>query len=172
MKILDFAIDVERAERDLYQRLANCSDSEGLRSIFQMIAADEGKLLKRLRELKENPENGSIELESAPDLPAKLRKEQNGSCELLDRYHVNDDVSGYSYIQQTERLLLNLYTNLRERETSSEAKNLLNLILREKKEEIERVHMIYNFVNAPNEYMVWSEFSNLGEFHKYGRDLD
>ena len=172
MKILDFAIDVEQAERDLYRRLAVCTQHEGIRSIFRMIADDEGKLLKKLRQLKDDPENNSIELNAQQHVPNSLRKNQAGNCELLDQNNVRDDLSGYSYILKTEQLLLNLYLNLKEREQDPEAKALFDLILQEKQSEIDRIHTIFDFVNAPNEYLAWGEFSNIGEFHNFGRDED
>jgi rubrerythrin len=172
MKILDFAIDVEQAERDLYRRLAACSQHEGIRSIFKMIASDEGKLLKKLKQLKQDPENNALELQVSPTIPKSVRKTQAGSCELLDQHNVRDDLSGYNYILKTEQLLLNLYLNLKEHEKDPEAKALFDLILQEKQLEIDRIHMIFDFINAPNQYLAWGEFSNIGEFHNFGRDED
>jgi len=170
MKILDFAIDVERAERDLYDRLAACCQHDGVRSIFRMAADEEGKLLKKLKMLKANPQQNALELNSLSALPTKLRKLQSGSCELLDQNLVRDDLSGYNYILKTEQLLLNLYINLKKRENDPNAKELLDLILQEKQSEIDRIHLIFDFVNAPNEYLATAEFSNIGEFHNFGRD--
>jgi hypothetical protein len=34
------------------------------------------------------------------------------------------------------------------------------------------VQNIYDFVNAPTQYLAWGEFSNLDEFRQFGRDLD
>lgn len=172
MKILDFAIDVETAERDLYRRLADCSQDVGIRSIFRMIAADEGKLLKKLRQLKADPDKCSAEVQAPLKTQTGIRKAQSASCELINQNNIHDDLGSYSYIMRTEQLLLNLYLNLREQVTDPKAKALFNLILQEKQAEIDRVHMIYDFINAPNEYLAWGEFNNSGEFPNFDRDQD
>lgn len=150
MKILDFAIDVEQAEHDLYQRLANCSEDLGIRAIFRMIASDEGKLLQKLRKMKEDPSSRELAISIPQKEQRAVSRTQGGSCELLDSNQVRDDLSSYSYILRTEQLLLNLYANMKEREDDPEARELLDMILTEKQEEIDRIHMLYDFVNAPN----------------------
>ncbi len=153
MKILDFAIDVEQAEHDLYQRLANCTDNLGVKAIFRMVASDERKLLNRLRKLKEDPANGELELHSQPKSQNAISRQQGGSCELLEQNHVRDDLSSYSYILRTEQLLLNLYKNMLEGETDFETRELLEMILAEKQEEIDRLHMLYEFISSPLQFM-------------------
>lgn len=172
MRILDFAIDVEQAERDLYRRLAECSQNDGIRKVFQMIADDEGRLLTKLRNLKKNPENRSVELHASPKFSSSLRKAQAGSCELLDENNVRDELSGYNYVLKTEQLLLNLYLNLKEREADPDAKALIDMILYEKQDEINRIYLLFDFVNSPNEYLTSSKFSNIDELHNFGRDQD
>ena len=51
-------------------------------------------------------------------------------------------------------------------------KKLLLQIAEEEHKHFTILENVYNFVNAPNEQLEWGEFSNLGEFRQYGRDLD
>ncbi len=170
MKILDFAIDVEQAEHDLYQRLASCSDNMGIQAIFRMIATDERKLLKKLRQMKEDAGNSELEVVVSKNEKKTISRTNSSSCELLDRFEVRDDLSSYNYILRTEQLLLNLYANMKQREEDPGARNLLDMIIAEKQEEIDRIHMLYDFVNAPSQFLASGEFSNLDEFRNFGRD--
>ena len=144
MKILDFAIDVEQAEEDLYRRLADCSRDLTIRAIFQMVAAKERILLQKLRQLKEDPQKGSLEMHREPQVQTQLRRSQVGSCELLDENDIRNDLNGYNYILRMEQLVLNLYANLKNRERDPDARTLLGLILSEKRQEIDRIHTIYD----------------------------
>jgi len=144
MTLIDFVIDVEQAEQDLYRRLADCSPDLTIRSIFQMIASKERVLVQKLRQLKENPQNNSLELHRDPQLHGALRNVQMATCELLDDQDIRSDLSSYTYILRTEQLVFNLYVRLMEQEQDPDARALLNLILLEKQQEIDRIHTLYD----------------------------
>ncbi len=144
MKILDFVIDVEQAEQDLYRRLANCSQDRTIQSIFEMIAAKERILLKKLQHLKEDPQKNSLEMHREPKLQAQLCHAQTGNCELIDENDISNDLNGYNYILRTEQMVFNLYVKLKKRAEDPDAQALFNLILKEKQLEIERIHAIYD----------------------------
>lgn len=143
MKILDFAIDVELAEQELYRRLADCSNDDVIKNIFQMIATKEMVLLEKLRELKTNPQHRDQEI-SRQHNKNRLKKKQNVSCELLEQHEVRDDLSSYRYILRTEQLIYNLYTNLKVTETDPRSLSLLDLLLAEKSQEIDRISTLYD----------------------------
>jgi hypothetical protein len=46
---------------------------------------------------------------------------------------------------------------------------LLRRIATEERRELESLRQLFDFVNAPNEFLAWGEFSNLNEFHNFGR---
>ncbi len=82
-----------------------------------------------------------------------ISRQQSGSCELLEHHHVRDDLSSYTYILRTEQLLLNLYRNMLENESDPETRELLHMILAEKQEEIDRLHMLYDFISSPLQFL-------------------
>ena len=143
MKILDFAIDVEQAEQDHYHRLSECTENQSVKAIFQMIATKEKLLLDKLRELKRNPRHCQQEITRAPQY-RKLESNQNASCEILHQQEVRDDLSSYSYILRTEQLVFNLYTKLKESIDDPQAQYLLDLLLNEKRQEIDRISTLYD----------------------------
>lgn len=143
MRILDFVINVEQAEQDLYRRLAECSGDDAIRSVFQTVATKERILLQKLQQLKDDPSNNSLQLRKERP-PTQVRKNRAGSCELLDDYGIRNDLGSYNYILQTEQMVFNLYVNLKKRESDPEAHALFDLILDEKQLEIDRIHTLYD----------------------------
>jgi len=144
MKIIDFVIDVEQAEQDLYRRLADCSADRTIRSIFSMVAAKENMLLEKLQRFKHDPAKSSLETQAPARLNEQLRENQSASCELLENNEIRNDLSSYSYILRTEQLVFNLYAKLKDREPDPAARELLSLILTEKQQEIARIHTLYD----------------------------
>lgn len=144
MKILDFAIDVEKAEQDLYKRLAACSANQGIKAIFEMIATKEMLLLDKLRHLKKNPQHYKLNVNKIPKQINQIKHTQGGNCELLEHNDVRDDLSSYSYIIRTEQLVFNLYTCLKESQKDPQSQRVLDILLAEKQQEIDRISTIYD----------------------------
>ena len=143
MKILDFAIDVEQAEQDLYFRLAKCSSDKTITAIFQMIATKERVLLDKLRKLKKDPNHCRLEISRMPQ-HEQISKNKHANCELLGQHEIRHDLSSYSYILRTEQLVFNLYAKLRESVSDLESQSLLDLLLTEKRQEISRISTLYD----------------------------
>ena len=64
------------------------------------------------------------------------------------------------------------YEDAAAKESDAEVKALLLKVAGEEHKHYNVLENIYNFVNAPNQHMVWGEFSNLDEFRQFGRDTD
>jgi len=143
MKILDFAIDVEQAEQELYYRLADCSSDQTIKAIFQMIASKERLLLEKLQALKRNPQHCEQEI-SRQSRQQAVKLNQKVNCDILEQHEVRDDLSSYNFILRTEQLVYSLYNQLWERETDPHAQSLLTLLLDEKRQEIDRISTLYD----------------------------
>lgn len=48
-------------------------------------------------------------------------------------------------------------------------KRMLLRIAAMERHELNDLEQLFDFVNAPNESLEWGEFSNLDEFHNFGR---
>jgi hypothetical protein len=48
---------------------------------------------------------------------------------------------------------------------------LLAQVARDEEQHIAELENLYDFANAPNHYLAWGEFSNLGEFNNFGRGI-
>ena len=104
-------------------------------------------------------------LEEAPNIFKDVLDEQ-------EALSVPDDLEAYNYVMKVEEGLCQLYENAADKENNEQVKNLLLKIAAQEHRELENLQKVYDFVNAPNEFLAWGEFSNLDEFHNFGRDED
>lgn len=167
MNIFDFAIDMDQSGRDFYQQLAKTAEQEGVRNIFQRVANDEQQIMERLRRMRAatpHPE----QIESAT--LARLRNIFHSGRNIEKGCQLADDLGAYRFAIEAQSRLQKLYETAAGKEDNQQARKLLQLIAREEQREVESLQRLYDFANAPNEFLAWGEFSNLEEFHNFGRD--
>jgi len=169
MNVFDFAMDIERSGRQFYRRLAQKTDNKGLKTIFTMMARDEDELLRKFQAMKVSAQSTTMEDSRA------LEYAENVFEEVLDEsraLHLKNDLQAYNYVMKVEEDLCRLYEDAAAHESDTGVRNLLLRIAAEEHRELKNLQKIYDFVNAPNEFLAWGEFSNLDEFHNFGRDED
>ncbi len=166
MNVFDFAMDIERSGIKYYQRLAQKAEAMGIRRIFSMMARDEEEMLEKFQAMRARVQHTTMEdsrtLERADNIFNRLLDER-------DALDLKTDLEAYTYVVEVEEAICRLYEDAAERESNPEVKGLLQKIGAEEHRELERLQNLYDFVNAPNEYLAWGEFSNLDEFHNFGR---
>lgn len=168
MNIIDFATHVDQSGQRFYQEMASRVQHEGLKSIFSSLASDERRLLSRIGEFARDAEYSRYESDA-------LNESENVFDHLIsqeDHLHVRDDVNACQLALEAERKVVDVYAKAIHLETQPDARRLLRKIVAEEQGELEEIEKLYNFINAPNEHLEWGEFSNLGEFHNFGRDVD
>ncbi|MBN2427972.1 MAG: ferritin family protein [Deltaproteobacteria bacterium] len=170
MYLFNLAMALEREIEAFYKRLSEKTDSPGLKKIFIQLAADEEKHCRAVEALKrgmgDSPMRDSILLNEAGDLFKRLVQERPT---FLD----SDDLpEAYLYAMSVEADSSRLYQNAAKQENNPEVKKVLAQIALEEKKHFILVENLYNFVNAPNEYLAWREFSNIDEFTNFGREVD
>lgn len=170
MNVFDFAMKMELDGRAFYEKLARETRHDGLRNIFLQLAADEQKHYGIFLALKDQarPEvmKDSTALEQAKTVFSGLlaRGENLGP--------LKGDLDGYSHAMDLEAESFRLYEGAARREQNTEIRELLLRIAGEEHKHFNILQNIYDFANAPTQYLAWGEFSNIGEFHQFGRDVD
>lgn len=167
MNIFDFAIDMEQSGRDFYQQLAQTAEQEGVRNIFQRVADDEQQIMERLRRMRATSPHPE-QIESATLI--RLRNIFHSGRNIDKGCHLADDLGAYRFAIEAQSRLQKLYETAASQEESQQARILLKLITREEQREVESLQQLFDFANAPNEFLAWGEFSNLEDFHNFGRD--
>lgn len=167
MNAFDFAMKMELDGKDFYKLLANRTKLAGLKNIFLQLAEDEQKHYETFKNLKKNSPSAmrsSTTLENARCVFETLRAEKPSTAQF------KDDLDAYRFAMKAEADSYRLYKEAAENESDRQTVDILLRIAAEEQEHFNILQNIFDFVNAPNQYLAWAEFSNLDEFKNFGRD--
>lgn len=170
MNVFNFAMEMEEQGFEYYQSLAKAATLPGLKTIFSSLAEDERKHYEVFLALKEGnqtevlPEAASLDTAKNVFL---LLPRGDESLKVM-----TDALPSYRHAMQLEAESFRLYEEAADKEENAEIKALLLKIAEQEHQHFNILENVYNFVNAPNQHLVWGEFSNLGEFRQFGRDTD
>lgn len=169
MNVYDFAMKMELDGKAYYERLAAVTKVTGLRNIFLGLAEDEQKHYEIFQALKNQQAPAMAEstaLENARNIFEKLVAEKSVAGS------VRDDLDGYQHAMKLEAESFRFYEEVAYHTPDPGVKEILSRIADEERKHFNILQNIFDFVNAPNQYLAWAEFSNLGEFRNFGRDVD
>lgn len=170
MDVFDFAIKMETDAEAYYQKLAQQTDIEGIRNIFLDLAADEKKHFEIFKSMKERSDIAAMRdseaLNNARNIFEKLLQAKPTVSDL------QHNLEAYQHAMKMEAQAARVYEEALTHETNLEVKKLLQRVIEEEQKHYNIIENLYDFINAPNEYLAWGEFSNLEEFRNFGRDTD
>lgn len=167
MNVFDFSMEIERSGRKFYRNVASKAGTAGVRTIFSMMAEDEQEMLERFRAMKATVRSTTMQDSLILETAGNIFEDVLNEHEALQ---ITDDLDAYQYVMRVEAAICRLYEDAARREPNPEVQGLLRRIASEERRELENLRKLYDFVNAPNEFLAWGEFSNLNEFHNFGRD--
>jgi rubrerythrin len=170
MNVLDFAIEMENDGFEYYRSLAKASKLPGLKTIFSAMAEDELKHAEVFKALNDGKSIDSLPMSEALGTAQNVFKQLPAVTEELN--NIADSLKAYQHAMKLEANSFRFYEEIASKETNVEVKSLLLQIAEEEHKHFNILENIYNFVNAPNQSLEWGEFSNLGEFRQFGRDVD
>jgi len=170
MNVFEYAMKMEVDGKAYYLKLADQTGQEGLKTIFRRLAEDEQKHYEIFRDLRKGAMASVMQ-------DTTILEDAKNVFEILPRGKtalkgVEEDLSAYRHAMKLEADSFRLYEEAASKEGNTETKNLLLRIAEEEHKHFNILENIYHFVNAPNEYLAWGEFSNLDEFRNFGRDVD
>ncbi|TLM67853.1 MAG: hypothetical protein FDZ69_03385 [Deltaproteobacteria bacterium] len=166
MKVFRFATEIDRSAQRFYEEMAARAENPGVKNIFRQLAEDEARRLMQL-EVRAAKTNGdeTMALDEGWNVYERLR--QQG-----DRLVVADDVAAYRLALDAERHVLHQYEAAAAAEADPVVQKILTEIAEDERQLLRELESLYDFTNVPNSFLAWGEFSNLGEFHNFGRDAD
>lgn len=164
MNVLRFAQEVDQSARNFYEEMASRTENPGVRRIFDMLAEDERELLSRHIQLAAKAAGVDAEtLDRGVNVFEQLRRQE-------DRLSVDNDLAAYRLALDAEREVLQQYRSAANTEARPQARELLIEMAGDEQKHVEELENLYDFASAPNHYLAWGEFSNLGDYHNFGRD--
>jgi rubrerythrin len=168
MNLYEYARFTEQSGIKLYHELARHAHDEGVRRVFNMLAEDEGRMLEKLELMKQRfPELADVECAElqAQDNPFERLSKSSGSQQI------ESDLEAYQLGKTLEHQLIDHYRKVAEGKTERTAR-MLAWVASLERQELAEIEKLFDFANAPNESLEWGEFSNLDEFHNFGRYED
>lgn len=169
MKVFEFAIKMELDGKDYYEKLAREARHEGLRNIFLQLAADEQKHYGIFLALRDRVPPGAMKSSTALEQARSVFEDLIAEKQNLGP---GGDLGGYRHAMKLEADSFRLYEEAAGKEEDKDARELLLQIAGEEHKHFNILQNIYDFANAPAQYLAWGEFSNLEEFRQFGRDVD
>lgn len=160
MNVFDFALKMEEDGKLFYEKLAAGTNVTELKTIFSMLAAAEDEHRGAIMAMKKNiaPGNADSKL---------LEKTQNVFQGLMkgtyDREMLKGDPDGYRHAIKVAMAGIKLYEDMAEQESNPATAHILHLLADEERKHLEIMENIYDFVEAPKDFLAWGEFSNLKE---------
>lgn len=171
MDVFEFGKKMELDGKEFYEQQAEKIGVPGLKNIFKRLAEDEQKhydVLVRMQQAKsDNSMIDSDVLDEAKNVFEKIAADPDKPSNID-----GGDLEGYRRAMQIEADSFRLYEKAADEEEDKNVRDLLLRIAREEHRHFNILESVYTFVNAPNQYLEWGEFSNLGEFRNFGRDVD
>lgn len=161
MNVFDFALKMEEEHQAYYEKLAAAARSKELQTIFNLLADSEREHHEHLTLLKAG---------SDPELACSvvLERAKEHIHELVDSLDPADvlqsDHDGYRHAIKTEEISIKLYEKLADQEPNKAAADLMRRMADEERHHLEVMENIYDFVETPDTYLAWGEFSNLREY--------
>jgi rubrerythrin len=165
MKVLDFAMDMDRRGRDFYRLLARRAQDSGAREVFARLAEEEERLLEGYRRMR-------LAHHEEIDSPVLEEGKTPYFARPVSRAAGRDPIAAYRLALEMEGKVCNFLQNAAAREEDGSARELLGQVAATECGELTEIEHLFDFINAPNEYLAWGEFSNLDEFHNFGRYED
>ena len=165
MTVSGFAQEIDRSGRSFYEEMAMRAHHPGVARIFRTLAEEEDDLLRRHQTLPLETGEGEVEtFDRSINVFEELRQRE-------DQLRVDSDIAAYRLAMEAEQELLRNYRRAARNEKHPASKAVLSRIIKDEVMHLREIESLYDFVNAPNHYLAWGEFSNVGEYRNFGRDL-
>lgn len=164
MNVIDFAIEVERSEQSFLRHIAKRSDRPELQALFRRLSEEEAVSVLKFEGIRAH----GAENENSPQLTALLTtiKSRLDPGRILG---ASDEVDAYRRLTETEKGICRLVREAAGQEVDEKSARQLAQVAGLECRQSEEMETLFDFVNAPNEFLAWAEFSNIDEFHNFGR---
>jgi rubrerythrin len=160
MNILDFAMKMELDGKAYYEKLADETIVDGLKSIFTSLATDEQKHFEIIQGIKAGTKQimaDSMVLEKAKNLFEVIAADKNIAGSL------KKSLEGYQHARKIEADSVRFYEDMAKKEDNPETVQLLLRIANEEKKHFNIMDNLSDYTLAPQNFLAWGEFSNLKE---------
>jgi rubrerythrin len=161
MNVFEFALKMEEDGKKFYETLAAETSLPELKRIYSLLASAEEEHRKAIESIKNDTAPGNADskiLEHVKNVFQGLLEKKN-LLKVLER-----DNYGCRRAIRLAMAGINLYDKMAAKETSPTTAKILAMLAKEERRHLEIMENIYDFVEAPKDFLAWGESSNLKEF--------
>lgn len=161
MNVFEFALKMEEDGKTFYEKLAAETLEPELKRIFSLLASAEEEHRKAIESLKDDIAPGNADskiLENVKNVFQGLLEKKN-ILGMLERDH-----DGCRRAIGLAMAGIKLYDKMAAKETNPTTAKILVMLAEEERRHLEIMENIYDFVEAPKDFLAWGESSNLREF--------
>jgi rubrerythrin len=159
MNVFDCAIKIEEETKKYYEGLQAESDRQEIKNLFSLLAASEDQLKASLLRLKGmSPEKN--EMKALDGTVCSFRPPLT-QRELMDELVKDPDLYRFSVTQEEREI--EMFESLSAQAASETAATTLRMIAEAERRHLNVMENIYDFVEAPRNFLVDGEFSNRRE---------
>jgi rubrerythrin len=161
MNVFDFAMRMEEESREHYEKLAMAATTKEMKTIFTLLADSEREHHEHLTLWKAGTDPNLAQA-------VTLERIRDRIHELVDEVapagFLRSDYDGYRHAVKLEEMSIGIYEKLADQEPNKAAAGLMRRLAEDERHHLEMMENIYDFVEAPQTYLAWGEFSNLREY--------
>lgn len=160
MDTFTFAMQMEKDGEDYYRRLAQQTDNKGLRTILEMLAAEEAKhynAIARMRKVRPNMVDATI-LSDAKNVFVKIKESDESFDFDLEQIEL------YKKAQDIEKKSQDFYLEKADEIKEEYQKEIFLRLADEEKKHYFLLENIIEFVSRPETWLENAEFCHLEEY--------
>lgn len=161
MNIFDCAIAMEEDASSYYRKLSESATIPEMKNLLSILAAAEQEHRDALVRMKESMDPQKVEF-GVLDGASCVFKPLMGKRDLIAA--LKDDPDAYKQVVRREEEDVKFYEELAAKAQDEGTRGLLLKIADEERKHLSIVENIYAFVESPQTYLAWGEFSNLSEY--------
>lgn len=161
MNVFEVAMKMEQDGKAYYEKLASQTDLPGLKTIFQDMARDEQKHYEAFKAM--NEKKSLPELAEGSSLATARNVFEQMPLPDVTLKDVKNTLAAYKHAMDVEDESRKFYEKAASEESDPQVKAALLKIAAEEQQHFDIMDNVYQFTNAPNQYLAGAEISNLGE---------
>lgn len=158
MNLIECTIKMKEETRAHYARLAEAVEEKEVRRIFTLLAAGEEEYLRMLTRMKARMKSLSAGGDGVDERVCVFRPR----IELSNiREALKSDPDAYRHVTAEMKESIEFYDRMAEESSDESMKNLCRRLAHQERKHRNRIENIYSFVEDPQSYLEWGEFSNI-----------
>lgn len=157
MKAIDYLDRFEADLLDFYATMGDCSPPDKNR-LYALLADTRRLHIARYNRMKATL--GKVTATKMPDSTAECGRVCRLTPTELGRM-LRRDADGYMHVMTAETQMLGQCAEMAAQSRDERERELLNWFMADEMKQMREIEEIYEFMEAPQSYLAWGEFSNL-----------